>query len=71
MTSPRLMSSSSRERQRHRLAGAGTCQVAVGGDDARDRRAPARRQRHDFVARLHRTGRDGAGKAAEILVRAG
>ena len=47
----------------------GDLEIAVGGDDAGDMDAPARRLDDDLVARLDLAARDGAGIAAKIEMR--
>ncbi len=68
-TSPRAMSSSSGKSERHRLAGAGARQIAVGGDDARHLRGFARSRDDDFIAGADGPARDRAGEAAKIEMR--
>src|SRR6185437_14786716 len=57
------------EAEGHRLPFAGAIQIAVERDDALDARALHARLHHDLVATGHAAAADGAGIAAERLVR--
>ena len=58
------------EGQRHRFASLRDLEIAVGGDDARDMRALARRMDHHLVAAPDLAARHRPGIAAEIEMRA-